>query len=74
MVGLAVAAAVCAGAFFLFGTAGLGAILAVVVSPWLLIPTALLLVGLVAWYGNRRHRITRDVVDNAGANQESVGA
>ncbi|MFQ5523789.1 MAG: hypothetical protein ACE5F5_09460 [Acidimicrobiia bacterium] len=56
MVGLAVAAAICCGALLLFGVAGVGTILAVVFSPWVLIPTALVLVAVVAWYGRRQLR------------------
>ncbi len=56
MVGLSVAFAICCGALLLFGVAGVGAILAIVFSPWVLIPTALAVAAVVAWYGHRGRR------------------
>ena len=51
--GVALFAVICCAAPILVVTVGLGGVLSVLTSPWVLIPTALAIVGIFAWYTKR---------------------
>ena len=51
--GAALFAVICCAALPLALTVGLGGVLSLLTSPWVLIPTALVIVGIFAWYMNR---------------------
>jgi ribose/xylose/arabinose/galactoside ABC-type transport system permease subunit len=73
MGGVGMAAAICCGALLIFGTVGVGAVLAIAFSAWILVPTGLALIGIVAWYGSRRYRGIRAVGSEDKAEREKVG-
>ncbi len=51
--GAALFAVVCCAAPILVVTVGLGGVLSVLASPWMLVPTALAIVGIFAWSRKR---------------------
>ncbi len=51
--GIALFAVICCAALPLALTVGLGGILSLLTSPWILVPTLLAVVGIFAWYLKR---------------------
>ena len=51
--GVALFAVICCAASILAVTVGLGGVLSLLASPWILVPTALVIVGIFAWYMKR---------------------
>ena len=51
--GIVLFAVICCAGLLFVGTLGFGAVLAALVSPWLLVPTGLAIVGIFAWYTKR---------------------
>lgn len=51
--GIALFAVICCAAPVLAVTVGLGGVLSLVTSPWILVPTVLAVVGIFAWYLKR---------------------
>jgi ABC-type amino acid transport system permease subunit len=53
-VGIVLFAVICCAGLLLAGTLGVGVGLSALTSPWLLVPTALAVVGIFAWHSRRR--------------------
>lgn len=54
LTGVAAFLGLCCGAGTVVGVAGLGGLLALATTPWVLVPTAIAVGGLVVWYRHRR--------------------
>ncbi|MFV2000818.1 MAG: hypothetical protein ACC654_10695 [Acidimicrobiia bacterium] len=57
--GIVLFAVICSAGLLLAGTLGVGVGLSTLISPWLLVPTALAVAGIFAWYLSHRRTSAR---------------